>query len=66
MLIASSNPLIAYYHDGFLRVSLPKYDLHSDDKASTLTNTELSKELFAKAKKGEKVYGMNETELRNF
>ena len=26
MLVASTNPLIVYYHDGFLRVSLELYD----------------------------------------
>ena len=29
MLIASVNPLIVYYHDGFLRVSLQSYDKNS-------------------------------------
>jgi len=31
MLIASVKPLIVYYHDGFLRVSLSKYDKHSKE-----------------------------------
>jgi len=31
MLIASTNPLMVYYHDGFLRVSLQKYNKYSDD-----------------------------------
>src|SRR5690348_9516493 len=26
LLVASTNPLLAYYHDGFLRVSLKSYD----------------------------------------
>lgn len=30
MLIASVDPLIVYYHDGFLRVSLQTYDKHSN------------------------------------
>lgn len=29
MLVASTNPLIVYYHDGFLRISLTKYDKNS-------------------------------------
>ena len=29
MLIASTNPFIAYYHDGFLRVSLYPYEKSS-------------------------------------
>jgi len=31
MLVASVKPLIVYYHDGFLRVSLSKYDKHSKE-----------------------------------
>ena len=31
MLIASVDPLIVYYHDGFLRVSLTVYDKNSND-----------------------------------
>ena len=31
MLVASVNPLIVYYHDGFLRVSLSKYDKDSKE-----------------------------------
>jgi len=66
MLVASSNPLILYYHDGFLRLSLHKYNVSSDDKDVLLTNTELSKDIFAEAAKGGLFHGMNETELRDF
>ena len=31
MLVASTNPTIVYYHDGFLRVSLKSYDKKSND-----------------------------------
>ena len=31
MLIASTNPLILYYHDGFLRLSLHLYDPSSSE-----------------------------------
>ena len=39
MLIASVNPLIVYYHDGFLRVSLFEYNVTSKEKGMHLTNT---------------------------
>jgi len=66
MLIASTNPLIVYYHDGFLRVSLSKYEKESKEKNVHFTNTHLSKEIFAKAK-GDKLYdGMTENELRDY
>jgi len=35
MLVASVNPLIVYYHDGFLRVSLSKYDQNSHEVIET-------------------------------
>ena len=31
MLLASTNPFLAYYHDGYLRVSLNSFDLASKD-----------------------------------
>jgi len=63
MLVASTNPLIVYYHDGFLRVSLETYNKNSDDRNVHLTNTHLSKNAFEEAAK------VNETlaqELREY
>ena len=36
MLVASVDPLIVYYHDGFLRVSLSKYDKNSKQVLKTV------------------------------
>lgn len=67
MLVASTNPLIVYYHDGFLRVSLQVYDKHSTDKSVHLTNTHLAKDIFAIAEeKGINLNGMNAEQLRNY
>lgn len=38
MLIASTNPLIAYYHDGYARLSLNEYDSNSKEKSTFVTN----------------------------
>ena len=62
MLIASTNPVIAYYHDGFLRVSLIEYNVTKNEKGMHLTNTHQSKKFLEKAIEE----GANETELMNF
>ena len=64
MLVASSNPLIAYYHDGFLRVSIAQYDVQSDDKQVFLTNLGLSSKIYRNVRKGNLYEGMNEEELK--
>jgi len=65
MLVASVGPLIVYYHDGFLKLSVHKFDRKSTDRGVHLANTEMSKEVFEKAKT-EGWLGMNEVELRAF
>lgn len=66
MLIASTNPLIVYYHDGFLRLSLQEYDSKSTDKSVHVTNTALSRSLFQTAKENGTYNGMEEKDLKNF
>jgi len=67
MLVASTNPLIVYYHDGFLRVSLHPYDKYSHDKSVHLTNTHLAKDLFAEAKEKNMTFNnMTEEQLRDY
>ena len=41
LLIASTNPVIAYYADGYLRTSIQIYDPDCRDKTSCLTNPQL-------------------------
>jgi len=38
LLIASVNPVIAYYHDGYARLSLNEYDPKSKEKGTFVTN----------------------------
>jgi len=65
MLVASVNPLIIYYHDGFLRASLSEYDKFSHERGKHLTNTHLAENIFKKAR-DEKVNGMTEKQLRDY
>lgn len=46
MMVASTKPLIMFYHDGFLRISLLKYEKNSQKRQVHFTNTHLSKEIF--------------------
>lgn len=64
MLLASTNPLLAYYHDGFLRVSIIDYNVSSNDKRSLLTNLILNKLLYKSIKDGNLYKGMNKEGLR--
>lgn len=64
MLIASTNPLMVYYHDGELRVSLFDYDVNSDDKKVLLTNIFLNEEIYYNATKGRLFNGLDEEGLR--
>lgn len=50
MLVSSVNPLRVFYHDGFLRVSLSKYDKHSTSADVHLTNTSKSAKIIQKVK----------------
>jgi len=62
-LIASTNPLIVYYHDGYVKVSLFDYKPDTTNKAVLLTNSHFSEEYFERAKKGELIMGKNHTQL---
>ncbi len=64
MLIASTNPVMAYYHDGFLRVTLADYDANSVDKKVLLTNLALNKQIYDDVKGGHLYEGMDEEELK--
>jgi len=50
MLIASSNPLILYFSDGYLRVSTQKYDTKSKELGVHLTNTYVAEKVLKKGK----------------
>ena len=64
LLVASTNPMIAYYHDGFLRVALAKYDIQSNDKKTFLTNLALNQQIYDNVKGGRLFEGMDEEQLK--
>jgi len=66
MLIASTDPLIVYYHDGFLKVSLHEYNSSSTEKGTYVANTDLSKKIFELARVHGQWNGMTEEELKKF
>ena len=64
LLIASTNPLISYYHDGFLRVSLLNYDVNSNDKKVLLTNLALNDDIYADTEGGKLFEGKDIEDLK--
>eukprot|EP00357_Protocruzia_adherens_P006060 CAMPEP_0115042148 /NCGR_PEP_ID=MMETSP0216-20121206/46101_1 /TAXON_ID=223996 /ORGANISM="Protocruzia adherens, Strain Boccale" /LENGTH=487 /DNA_ID=CAMNT_0002424223 /DNA_START=123 /DNA_END=1586 /DNA_ORIENTATION=+ len=43
MFISSTDPLVAWYHDGFIRLSVTEFDPNSKDKFAHLTNVSQAK-----------------------
>ena len=67
MLISSVNPMKVYYHDGFLRVSLSKWDKFSMDNKKHITNTSVSAKLIEKVRvTNGKYLNMTYSELKDF
>jgi len=64
MFVASTHPLIAFYHDGYMRLSLQEYDVNSENRGTFVTNTALSKSLFEIAEKNGTYNGQTAEELK--
>jgi len=63
MLIASTNPMISYFHDGYLRISLSEYDPNSKEKNTFVTNIVLNHDVFEIAEKNGTYNGMTKQEM---
>ena len=64
VMIASTNPLIAFYHDGFLRVSLKDFNPDSKDLYVHLTNVHQSADIVKKETDEKKKEDMKGQQLR--
>lgn len=65
LLIASSNPVMAYFHDGYLRMALFPYDVKSTEIGTFLPNSPLSKPVFDMIKKNGSYYGLSAQEVKD-
>jgi len=65
MLIASTNPLIVYYHDGYIQAGLKKYKPKSTSKNVLLITQQINKKVFKKALKNYFV-DMNADQLKDY
>ena len=66
MLVASTNPIMAFYHDGLLWVSIERYNISSDTKAGFVPNVSFNKSNFNQAKTNGTYNGMTYDELNDF
>jgi len=63
VIVASTNPLIAYYSDGYLTISLAKFDANSSVKGAFVTNSDVAKKLLLDSQKNGMYQGMTEKDL---
>mmetsp|Transcript_5740 Transcript_5740/g.4921 ORF Transcript_5740/g.4921 Transcript_5740/m.4921 type:complete len:266 (+) Transcript_5740:142-939(+) len=62
--VASIDPMIVYYRDGFLRISVVKYDYDSNDRKQHLTNQAVSSKIIKETREKNTTYdGMTADEL---
>ena len=61
MLIASMDPLMILYHDGFVRITMDEYDSKSVEQSKHLTNLEVAEDFMQKKNmtSKEKTFGLN-------
>lgn len=65
MLVASTDPVMVFYHDGMARVSLFEYSVNENMRRSLRTNLALGKKDYKDFKKGKGLRGMDEDMIRD-
>jgi len=63
VIVASTNPVIAYYTDGYFTISLAKFDANSTEKSAFITNSDVAKKLFLTSQNKGMYEGMTERDL---
>ncbi len=63
IIIASTNPMIAYFNDGYFTVSLADFHSNSSEKSSFLTNSDVTKKYFYASQEKGMFTGMTERDL---
>jgi hypothetical protein len=66
MLIASTNPLIVYYHDGYVQTGLVTYDVKSNKKDVHFISPGINKKLLAQALKKKSFANMTEDQIKDY
>jgi len=62
-LIASTNPMIVYYNDGYFSISLTQFESNSTEKGTFLTNARIAHEYFKDSQNTGKFSNMTEDDL---
>ena len=66
LLVASTNPMIAYFHEGVLWVSLHKYDQNATSKEGYVPNLSFNSDILKIAKEEGTYEGKTVAELKDF
>ena len=63
IFIASTNPMIVYYNDGYFSISMTKFNADSKEKGTFLTNARLAEDFFLNSQQNGKYQNMTKKDL---